>query len=204
MSEVLVKRTLLTVSPGCTTGPYFPREFSDGSEDLTHRDGRTARGQQVILAGRVLELGNKPTWNMVLEIWQTDANGIFRHPLDPRFEHADPGFWGWGRARTDKEGRYRFTTVVPGRYRTEDGIERRSHINMVVLGIGLTRRLVTTVFFPDQPEPASDPVLDCVPTAELRGRLIARRDPSLDANGVPAYRFDVILRGEGETPFFLD
>ena len=184
----------LVVSPCNTTGPFFPREFSDGNEDLTRRDGGTARGEHIILAGRVLELGAKPTWNMVLEIWQADTNGIFRHPADPRCEQADPGFWNWGRARTDQEGWYKFRTVVPG------AIERRPHINCAVLGIGLTRRLVTTIFFSDE----RDPVLDCVPDPGLRGRLIARRDLSLDAGGAAGYRFDVILRGDGETPFFVD
>ena len=195
---------MLTVSPCNTTGPYFPREFSDGNEDLTRRDGATARGQHILLAGRVLELGEKPTWNMVLEIWQPDANGIFRHPLDPRFEQADPGFWGWGRARTAQDGGYRFRTVLPGSYPASDGIPRRPHINCAILGIGLTRRLVTTIFFPDTPENSGDPVLDCIPDVVLRRRLIARRDPSLDAEGAHGYRFDVILRGEGETPFFVD
>ena len=81
---------------------------------------------------------------------------------------------------------------------------RCPHINCAILGIGLTRRLVTTVFFSDTPETLSDPVLDCVPDLPLRRRLIAQRDRSLDAEGLPAYRFDVILRGEGETPFFVD
>jgi protocatechuate 3,4-dioxygenase alpha subunit len=189
----------LPVSPCNTTGPYFPREFSDGSEDLTRRNGATARGQHILLTGRVLELGQKPTWNMVLEIWQPDSNGIFRHPLDPRFEEADPGFWGWGRSRTAEDGRYRFRTVLPGRY-----LGRLPHINCAILGIGLTRRLVTTIFFPDTPETIGDPVLDCVPDVLLRRRLIAQRDRSLDAGGAHAYRFDVILRGDGETPFFVD
>ena len=188
----------LIVSPCNTTGPYFPREFSDGNEDLTGRDGATARGQHILLTGRVLESGGKPTWNMVLEIWQPDSNGIFRHPLDPRFEDADPGFWGWGRSRTAQDGRYRFTTVLPGSYPG-----RRPHINCAILGIGLTRRLVTTIFFPAAPEAAGDPVLGCVPDVTLRRRLIAQRDPALD-EGIPAYRFDVVLRGEGETPFFAD
>jgi protocatechuate 3,4-dioxygenase alpha subunit len=192
------------VSPGCTTGPFFPREFSDGSEDLTGRDGREARGQHILLTGRVLELDAKPTWNMVLEIWQPDASGVFRHPLDPRCEQVDPGFWGWGRARTAKDGWYRFKTVLPGSYRTEGGVDRCPHINCTALGIGLTRRLVTTIFFSDSPDAVSDPVLNCIPAAALRRRLFAQRDPSLDADGVSAYRFDVILRGEGETPFFLD
>jgi protocatechuate 3,4-dioxygenase beta subunit len=183
-----------TVSPTCTTGPYFPVEFSDGSEDLTHRDGVTAQGQHILVTGRVLELGAKPTRNMVIEIWQADANGVFRHELDPRSADADPGFWCWGRARTNKDGWYTLRTVVPAGYE-----DRAPHINVCVLGIGLTRRLVTTVFFGRD----RDPVLECVPP-DLRERLILKRDASLDAGGIPAYRFDVILRGEGETPFFLD
>jgi protocatechuate 3,4-dioxygenase beta subunit len=66
-------------------------------------------------------------------------------------------------------------------------------------GIGLTRRLVTTIFFSEGP----DPVFDWVPSA-MRPRLIALRDPSLDEEDLPAYRFDVILRGDGETSFFLN
>ncbi len=186
------------VSPCNTTGPYFPREFSDGNEDLTRRDGATARGEHIILAGRVLELEAKPTWNMVLEIWQADANGVYRHPLDPRSAEVDPGFWNWGRARTNQDGWYRFRTVLPG------GNLRIPHINCAVLGIGLTRRLVTTIFFAGNMGAAPDPVLDCVVDPELRRRLIARRDPSLDADGAAGYGFDVILRGEGETPFFVD
>jgi protocatechuate 3,4-dioxygenase alpha subunit len=192
-----------TVSPGCTTGPYFPVEFSDGSEDLTQRDGRRAQGQPILLTGQVLELGNVPTRNMVVEIWQADANGIFRHPLDPRQADADPGFWGWGRARTNKEGWYRFRTVFPG-VTIFPGDTRAPHLNVAILGIGLTRRLVTTVFFSEDPDAGiKDAVLDCVPAA-LRCRLLPRREPALDADGAWAYRWNVILRGEGETPFFLD
>ena len=175
------------VSPGCTTGPFFPVAFSDGSEDLTQRNGQVAKGQHITLTGRVLELGGKPARNMVVEIWQTDSAGIFRHPLDPRHEQCDPGFWCWGRARTDGDGWYRFRTIMPGEYQN-----RCAHINVAILGIGLTRRLVTCVFF----GPQRDPILDCVP-AELRPRLITQGEDD-------TYRFDVILRGENETPFFVD
>ena len=90
--------------------------------------------------------------------------------------------------------------MLPGSSREEDGILRCPHINVMVLAIGLTRRLVTTVFFADAP----DPVLECVTDAAARGRLIAKRDAALDSTGVPGYRFDIVLRGENETPFFLD
>ena len=68
----------------------------------------------------------------------------------------------------------------------------------MILAIGLTRRLVTTVFFADDPDSARDPVLDCVKDVAARKRLFATRESA------DAYRFDIVLRGEGETPFFLD
>jgi len=193
----------MITSPFGTIGPYFPYDFVDGCEDLTRCDGNAARGCHIRISGRVLEEGHRPTKNTILEIWQPDANGIFRHPLDPRCAQADPGFSGWGRARTDAQGNYQFRTVLPGSYICEDGTSRCPHINVMILAIGLTRRLVTTIFFADQPEAIDDPVLNCVPE-DVRPRLFAVRCPALDTAGLPAYRFDLILRGEDETPFFLD
>src|SRR5262249_5454246 len=183
----------MTPSPYCTIGPFFPSSFSDGTSDLTRANGSIARGQHITLTGRVLEEGGQPTVNSIVEIWQADASGIFAHPLDPRAAQADTGFLGWGRARTDREGRYEFRTVIPGSYQ-QKGAARSPHINVMILAIGLTRRLVTTVFFAD----ASDPVLDSVDNKDARRRLLAVRESG------EHYRFDIILRGEGETPFFLD
>ena len=185
---------MLTVSPYSTIGPYFPTAFAADSNDLTRNGAHTAAGQHILLTGRVLEQGGAPTRNSIVEIWQPDAAGIFRHPLDPRAAQADPGFAGWGRSATDAEGWYRIRTVLPGAY-----ADRCPHIDVMILAIGLTRRLVTTAFFADGP----DPVLDCV-DAERRQRLIPVRDASLDADGALAYRFDLVLRGDKETPFFID
>lgn len=195
--------TSLVPTPYVTIGPYFPWEFSDVHYDLTEVNGHRARGERILLTGRVLELGGQPTVNTILEIWQPDADGIFRNPLDPRFAQADPGFFGWGRARTNGEAWYKFITVKPGASREEDGTVRCPHINLMILAIGITRNLVTTLFFSDDPDGVSDPVLSCVAEPDRR-KLLAVRDPSLDADGLPAYRFDLILRGENETPFFLD
>ena len=184
---------VLPVSPYCTIGPYFPASFVDGCDDLTHHRGLVARGTHITLSGRILQEGGVPTRNTILEIWQPDASGIFRHSLDPNCGQADPGFAGWGRARTDAEGWYKIRTVLPGSY---EG--RCPHANLMILAIGLTRRLVTTVFFADNPEDVRDPVLDCVADATARKRLFASRENAGE------YRFDLILRGENETPFFLD
>jgi protocatechuate 3,4-dioxygenase beta subunit len=178
----------MVVSPYCTIGPFFPASFVEGHDDLTHHRGHTARGQHIVLGGRILQEGAVPTRNTILEIWQADANGVFSS-----CSGADPGFSGWGRARTDAEGWYRIRTVVPGSYS-----DRCPHANLMILAIGLTRRLVTTVFFADDPDAVRDPVLDCVADLAVRRRLFATRE------GPEAYRFDIILRGENETPFFLD
>jgi protocatechuate 3,4-dioxygenase alpha subunit len=195
----------LPTSPYCTIGPFFPGEFADGCGDLTSYDGKRARGQHVLLTGCVFEEGNRPIQNAIVEIWQPDANGVFRHPLDPRSEDADPGFFGWGRARTDAQGRYAFRTVLPGAYATESGALRCPHLNLMVLAIGLTRRLVTTVFFAPMTGSASDPLLDCVTDPALRARMFAIHDPVPNgADALPVYRFDVVTRGPAETPFFVD
>ena len=186
-----------------TIGPFFLKPLVDGFEDLTLCNDKIARGKHILLAGRVVEEGNVGVLNAVVEIWQADANGVFAHPLDPRSAEADPGFFGWGRARTDQEGRYQFRTILPGPSREENGAVRCPHINVMVLAIGLTRRMVTTAFFSDKPDPVDDPVWNCVPS-RTRSRLRVARDESLDRGGVPAYRFDIVLRGENETPFFLD
>jgi protocatechuate 3,4-dioxygenase alpha subunit len=194
----------MTPAPYGTIGPFFPGVFTEGCSDLTQVAGKTARGQHILLEGTVVEEGSVPVRNAVVEIWQPDANGVFRHPLDPRYAEADPGFFGWGRYRTDAQGHYRFRTVLPGRASDGNGSLRCPHINLMVLAIGLTRRLVTTAFFSEMVEQADDPVLSCVRDSAQRRRLFAIRDSALDAGGTPAYRFDLILRGQDETPFFLD
>ena len=174
----------MIVSPFCTIGPFFPYEFADNLSDLS----KGAQGMPIVIKGHVLEEGGVPTRNSIVEIWQPDAYGILNHPLDPQFAQRDPSFRGFGRARTEADGSYSIRTIMPGAT-----AERAPHINVMILAIGLTRRLVTTIFFSDAP----DPVLNCVP-AERRSLLIACKEQS------GSYRFDFILRGEGETPFFND
>jgi protocatechuate 3,4-dioxygenase alpha subunit len=187
-----------------TVGPFFPPHFVEaGCNDLTRVGENTAKGQKILLCGRVTDSDHEPAVNVILEIWQADANGIFRHPSDPRFPEADPGFFGWGRAFTEQQGWYRFLTVMPGTQGEENGAPRLPHINVMVLGSGIMRRLITTVFFGDQAEPVHDAVLRCV-SDPARHRLLAVRDPALDCESAQAFRFDIVLRGDCETPFFLD
>jgi protocatechuate 3,4-dioxygenase alpha subunit len=135
------------------------------------------KGEVIEITGRVTQVDGRALDNVVLELWQADSRGRF----------DNPDFFGWGRAATDANGVYRFRTIKPGAYES-----RVPHINLLILYSGLMRHLQTTMFF----ELAKDPVLDAVP-AHRRQLLVAQREGTV-------YRFDVRLRGEGETPFFDD
>jgi protocatechuate 3,4-dioxygenase alpha subunit len=172
-----------------TIGPFFPPRYVDaGANDLTVFEGRPARGEAIEIHGRVVQEDGTALENLIVEIWQADAAGIFRHPADPRHAQADPDFLGWGRAATDAQGRYRFRTVRPG---APQG--RQPHINFMLMFSGLMRILKTTMFF----EEGSDPVLDAVPSSRKK-LLIGKK------SATNVYTFDIRLRGEGETPFFDD
>lgn len=160
-----------------TLGPFFPREFAQGANDLTTVDGKKAAGEVIEISGCVRQDDGKPLDNVVLEIWQADAQG----------RTDNPDFLGWGRAATDQDGKYVFRTVKPGAIKG-----RAAHVNFIVLYSGLMRALHTTMFF----DASADPVLDAVP-AERRSILIGQKTSS-------GYRFDIRLRGTGETPFFDD
>lgn len=168
-----------------TIGPFFPPRYVDpGANDLTVFEGRKAKGGTIEISGRVMQEDGTALENLIVEIWQADAGGIFRHPADPRHAQADPDFLGWGRVATDGKGSYRFRTIRPG---APEG--RQPHVNFMVMFSGLMRILKTTMFFED----GKDPVLMAVP-ASRRNLLIARGK----------YEFDIRLRGENETPFFDD
>jgi protocatechuate 3,4-dioxygenase alpha subunit len=171
-----------------TIGPFFPPRYVDaGANDLTLFGGRRAKGEAIEIHGRVLQEDGGALENLIVEIWQADARGIYRHPADPRHAQADPDFLGWGRAATDAQGGYRFRTIRPG---APEG--RLAHINFMVMFSGLMRILKTTVFLEEGP----DPVLRAVP-ASRRKLLVAEKKENI-------FIFDIRLRGENETPFFDD
>lgn len=176
-----------------TVGPFFPPRYVDqGANDLTMFDGRKAKGETIEIHGCVLQEDGAALDNLIVEIWQADAGGIYRHPADPRHAQADPDFLGWGRAATDAQGRYRFRTIRPG---APEG--RAPHVNFMVMFSGLMRILKTTLYFEGEKGNHPDAVLSSVPS-ERKALLIAKRENQ------NSYRFDIRLRGENETPFFDD
>jgi protocatechuate 3,4-dioxygenase, alpha subunit len=175
-------------TPSQTVGPFF--EFAlpyVGGERLVSPGDPDA----VRIAGAVVDGDGEPVDDALVEIWQANRHGRYRHPEDTREElPLEDGFSGFGRCPTDAEGRYEFVTVKPG---AADG--QAPHIGVCVLARGLLRQLYTRIYFPDEADAnAVDPLLSSIEDEGLRSALIAR-----PLDGVLA--FDIHLQGERQTAF---
>jgi protocatechuate 3,4-dioxygenase beta subunit len=173
--------------------------------DLTRNagTGREAIGQRIIVTGRVLDERGQPIPRTLVEVWQANASGRYLHRRDQWPGALDPNFLGIGRCLTDDRGVYRFLTVRPGIYpwKNHPNAWRPAHIHFSLFGDTLPSRLVTQMFFPDDPLLADDPVLNAVPEA-ARPRLMARYDHGVtEPEWALGYVWDVVLRGSAATPF---
>jgi protocatechuate 3,4-dioxygenase alpha subunit len=154
-----------------------------------------SRGEPIEIVGAVLDGDGQPVPDALVEIWQADPQGRYASDEDGRNEPpADPKFIGFGRASTNAKGVFRFRTLKPGRVPGPGNSLQAPHIAVGVMGRGLLKRLVTRIYFEDEPANAEDPILALAPETR-RGTLIARRDGA-------AWRFDIRLQGDGETVFF--
>jgi len=181
----------LPPTPSQTIGPFFAvgLPWPDGPEVVA--DGSPGA---CWIGGRVLDGAGDPVPDALVETWQADPQGRFAHPDDPRGP-ADPGFRGFGRCPTDAEGRWAVRTVKPGPLPAPGGGVEAPHLNVSVFARGLLGRLVTRVYFPDEPEAnAADPLLGSIPDPAVRARLVAVADGD-------RLRFDIHLQGDQETPF---
>jgi protocatechuate 3,4-dioxygenase, alpha subunit len=177
-------------TPSQTVGPFFHvcllREQTIG-----RLAGPGAEGEPVALICRVLDGDGAPVDDALIELWQTDASGVYNHPDDPRYADHDPAFSGFARAATDSDGECTFRTIKPG------SPSEAPHINVSVFARGLLKRAVTRIYFENELANAEDPVLALIP-AERRETLLARRDAADPA----LWRFEIHLCGEYETVFF--
>jgi protocatechuate 3,4-dioxygenase beta subunit len=189
------------------TGPFYGREcVTELDADLTRNAARNGAplGERIIVTGRVLDEDGRPVPETLIEIWQANAAGRYRHDRDQHDAPLDPGFTGAGRCATDAQGRYRFTTIRPGAYpwRNHANAWRPAHIHLSLFGASFLTRLVTQMYFAGDPLLPFDPILGGVPDPTARERLVAAFD--LDAT-VPewalGWRFDIVLRGRAATPF---
>lgn len=188
-----------------TTGPAnaWSRLMGESMADLTTQHKGEPLGQRIVVSGRVLDEDGRPVPHTVVEVWQANAAGRYIHKKDQWDAPLDPNFTGAGRVITDAEGRYRFISVRPGAYpwRNHHNAWRPSHIHMSLLGPAFATRLVTQMYFPDDPLIEIDPIANAVPMP-FRQRMVSRFDlETTEPNWALGYVFDIVLRGRDATPF---
>jgi protocatechuate 3,4-dioxygenase beta subunit len=195
---------LLPQRLGEITGPLLGEErVGRYDNDLTIQHPEEPQGQRIVVTGKVLDGDGRPIPNTLVEVWQANAGGRYRHDLDRHPAPLDPNFSGVGRTMTDSDGTYKFTTIQPGAYpwRNHHNAWRPAHIHFSLFGTAFTQRLITQMYFPGDPLFHQDPIFNAA-RPEAREAMIAAFD--LDAT-VPewalAYRWDIVLRGSNPTPF---
>jgi protocatechuate 3,4-dioxygenase beta subunit len=176
-------------------------EVSSADSDLTVQGSGEPLGERIIVTGRLVDEDGKPVPQALIEIWQANAAGRYRHDVDRHPAPLDPNFTGAGRTLTDGEGAYRFVTIKPGAYpwRNHPNAWRPAHIHFSLFGRAFTQRLVTQMYFPGDPLFEFDPIFHSVRDAKARELLVARFDlGTTEPEWALAYRFDIVLR---RTPF---
>ncbi len=191
-----------------TTGPVFgDNDIDPLDRDLIYnyaKAGESAIGERIILHGRVLDENAKPIPNTLVEIWQANAGGRYRHKKDTYLAPIDPNFGGCGRTLTDENGYYYFRTVKPGAYPWRNWVNnwRPAHIHMSIFGTAFCQRLITQCYFEGDPLIPKCPIVNTIPDPEAIEQLVAKLD--LNAT-IPldtiAYKFDIVLRGRRSTLF---
>jgi protocatechuate 3,4-dioxygenase beta subunit len=186
------------------TGPLLGEgRVTAADADLTRQHDGEPQGQRIIVHGRVLDSDGRAVPQTLLEVWQANAAGRYRHVVDNWPAPLDPHFTGLGRVLTDAEGRYRFTTIKPGAYPwgNHHNAWRPAHIHFSLFGRAFTQRLVTQMYFPGDPLFDQDPIFNATP-AEARPRMISRFDlEQTEPNWALAYEWDIVLRGREQTVF---
>jgi len=188
------------------TGPVFGRDML-GERDanlVLNFTGEPAIGERIIVHGKVLDETARPVPGVLIEIWQANAGGRYRHRNDGYRTPLDPNFGGCGRTVTGVDGRYEFLTVRPGAYPWPNRVNdwRPMHIHFSVFGTGFGQRLITQMYFEGDPLIARCPIVATIPSQEAIDRLVAPLDMNrampMDAL---AYKFDIVLRGRRQSCF---
>lgn len=185
------------------TGPTLDRlTLGEHAADLTAGFPGPPLGERIVVSGRVLDENGKPVRNSIVEVWQCNAAGRYLHKGDQHDAPLDPNFKGTGQVLTDEHGRYRFKTVKPGAYpwRNHYNAWRPAHIHFSLHGAGIGQRLVTQMYFPNDPLLEFDPIYNCVPDEKAKLRMVSSLDWETTQNEYAlGYRFDIVLRGRKQT-----
>jgi protocatechuate 3,4-dioxygenase, beta subunit len=187
------------------TGPQLGADLvAPGDDDLTRQHDGDPIGERITVSGRVFDSEGKPLRDTLVEIWQANGAGRYRHKWDRWPAPLDPNFSGAGRCMTDADGCYRFTTIKPAPYPwgNHHNAWRPAHIHFSLLGRAFAQRLVTQMYFPGDPLLEFDPIFKSVRDPDARGRMIGSFSiPATEPNFSLAYEWDIYLRGPGQTPF---
>jgi len=185
----------LIPTPSQTVGPFFHLGMAWlNTADLAKN---ASDGERIVVAGCVLDGDGKPIPDAVLEVWQANAFGKYAHPDDRQDKAIDPGFSGFGRIPTDKDGRFRFATIKPGATPGLGNRQQAPHIVVALFMRGMGKHLYTRIYFSDEAANATDPILGRIEEPVRRDTLIAKR-----IDGTGEYRWDISMQGENETVFF--
>lgn len=186
------------------TGPAFGEaSLAETDNDLTRQFAGAPLGERITVSGLVLGSEGKPLRGQLVEIWQANAAGRYRHDVDTHDAPLDPNFGGAGRTITDDDGWYSFTTIKPGSYpwKNHHNAWRPNHIHFSLFGRAFTERLVTQMYFPGDPLFAYDPIYNSIRDEKARERLVSRLDMSLtQPDWSLGYRWDIVLGGREATP----
>jgi protocatechuate 3,4-dioxygenase beta subunit len=183
-----------------------PRAFGTADADLTAQGAGAPLGEKIVVTGRVTDEDGRAVRDSLVEVWQCNSAGRYFHDSDRHDAPLDPNFHGHGKFLTDADGRYRFITIKPGPYPWGNHPKawRPAHIHFSLFGNVLAQRLVTQMYFANDPLFAFDPIFQSVPDVAARERLCAHL--SMDqtvGEEMLGYVFDIVLRGRDATPFGL-
>jgi protocatechuate 3,4-dioxygenase beta subunit len=189
------------------TGPTFGHNDIDPIDNDLISNYATSGdpiGERIIVHGRVLDENGRPVPNTLVEIWQANAGGRYRHKKDTYLAPIDPNFGGCGRTLTDENGFYKFRTIKPGAYPWRNWVNnwRPAHIHVSVFGTAFAQRLITQMYFEGDPLIAKCPIVKTIPDQRAIDQLVAALDLNASAPlDSIAYKFDIVLRGHRSTFF---
>lgn len=189
-------------------GPVFGQDMLGALDDdlvtSAAAPGQSALGPRIVVHGRVLDENGRGVARALIEVWQANAGGRYRHKNDDYLAPLDPNFAGCGRVITDAQGRYQFFTVQPGAYPWPNHVNawRPMHIHFSLFGPAFAQRLITQMYFEGDPLIAHCPIVETVKDPQAVDQLTAKLDMARAASmDHLAYRFDLVLRGRRSTRF---